>query len=394
MIRSQTSSNSSILHEAWRFYRRRRYREALLVLQRLSSGPRSTFYPDYLSALCMLHLDHYDRALEIITRASRDYPGEAVFAEMTSYLHLKSADSGESFTATLVQLGLTDRSLRIRRLFECAIRSDDFIAFQRRTRISECVTRIPPPFEALSLSIPFLRKKSGRNGRSRFRAAFVAIPAVLIIAAALAYLAVNSLRFSAFSGGDTRGSAYDSLFAEDDSALRRYPAIEIAAGKAAYVYATPDSLFADYDLARRRVKSGDGNGGLIIVNRIMNSNASVQLRERAAFIKKFILAQQDRKVSRVRSEELLRDPLLYNGSLLYLQGKAANVRTKNDATTMNLLVGAVGDKFECMAEVIFREAVSVKEGENVEIEVIFLHAIDEGNVLVVEGVGITSGGGT
>ncbi len=387
MTRSQTNSSTKLLRDAWRFYRRGRYRETLLILQRAVASLRAHFYIDYLSALCMLHLDQYDRAFELITRAAREFPSEIVFSEMMAYLHLKSAVNVDVFTATIVQLGLIDSSFRVRRLFDRASKADAdaFAHFQKRTRISECVTRIPPPREPLRLQFIFNGKRKSAAARPRFgRKLLLTIPLSALVISAVAYIVL----FKPLSRGSAQS---DSLFAEDEAALRRYPVMDIAAAKASYVYTSSERLLQDYSRARKLVKEGDSNEGLILVNRILNSNASVHLRERAAFIKKFVLVQDERKASVIASAELLNNPLLYNGVVVILRGKAVNVRTKNNSTSLELLVGAKANMFECMAEVLFRDKVNIVEGDETELKAIFLHAVKERNVIVVEGI---SGGGT
>lgn len=358
------------------------------MLQNISGNPRQRRYSDYLCALCMLYLDQFDRAFELITRAIREYPDEIAFSEMMAYFHLKSAESAEVFTANLVVLGLNERSLKTRRLFECAMREHSFTEFQKKARISECVTRIPPPRESL-----FKRPSSSRKIKISpaviVKTALITLPVIVVVVALLYFNSGTSLFHM-----DKSGSKYDSLFSEDESALRRYPAIEISAEKAVYHYDSSEALLADYSLARKKIKNGDANGGIVLANKILHSNASVHLKERAAFIKNFTLAIEDRNSSIISIRELLDDPLLYNGTRIRLKGKAANVRYKNNATTFTLLVDARGDTFECTAEVVFHSQIQLNDGENTEIEVTFLHAVREGKALVVEGLRKISGGGT
>ena len=386
MNRSKTNNADAVLHEAWRLFRRRRYRETLLALQRIPAGGRASMFTDYLSAMCMLHLDLYDRAFELITRASRQYPDEPVFDEMTAYLHLKSAENSEVFTAAIVQLGLTERSLRIRRLFEYALKSEDFISFQKRVRINECVSKIHPPrnlfvFDVKKIISVLNKGRSRKNVLLLLAAVFISAAAVLVISTGQYFESIFGRLRTVGGKGET-----DVLFGEDDLALKRYPVIDISASQQKYQYRSSDRVLSDYASARQKVKHGDYNNALIIVNRLMNSNASVQIRERASFVKKFILAQEDRIPAGIKTEDLLKDPLLYNGVITVIKGKTANIKTKNGTTSLNLLVDFKGGNFKCMAEVLFNKDIIVEDNVIIDIECMFLYTIEESRTIIAEGI--------
>jgi hypothetical protein len=82
------------------------------------------------------------------------------------------------------------------------------------------------------------------------------------------------------------------------------------------------------------------NAAIIEINRLLGSNASAALKEKAASLRAFVGKPDFRTIKDAPSfAEAMRDPGLFNACVVAWKGMAANVRTDSGAVSFDFLVG-------------------------------------------------------
>ena len=105
------------------------------------------------------------------------------------------------------------------------------------------------------------------------------------------------------------------------------------------------------------------------INRLLLSNASTYVKEKAGLMKTFV---QEPDFSTIRDPfpyiDVLRNPALYTDSFVVWQGKAANVRIGEQQITFDLLVGYQDEReLLGLVPVALSFAAEVENGEGIEV---------------------------
>ncbi|HET7838387.1 MAG TPA: hypothetical protein VFL04_01420, partial [Rectinemataceae bacterium] len=103
---------------------------------------------------------------------------------------------------------------------------------------------------------------------------------------------------------------------------------------------TEDEALASFERAKAFFQSYRDNAALVEINRLLGSNASQGVKDKARTLKGFVGAPDFRTVRDAPTmAELGRDPLLYYGCSVIWRGMAANVRPEGKALAFDFLVG-------------------------------------------------------
>jgi len=103
---------------------------------------------------------------------------------------------------------------------------------------------------------------------------------------------------------------------------------------------TEDQVLASFEKAKRHFQDYRDNAALIEINRILGSNASDQVKEKASTLKNFVGKPDFRTIRDDPSyAEAARDPRLYDGCSVAWKGMAANVESRGGSTRFDFLVG-------------------------------------------------------
>ena len=140
------------------------------------------------------------------------------------------------------------------------------------------------------------------------------------------------------------------------------------AAAARYVLKDEDVRTA-FERAKKCLRENRDNGAVREINRLLLSNASPAVKEKAALLKGFLVTPD---FSNIREPfpygEVAQDPLLHHGGFAVWQGKVANLRLQKERLRFDLLVGYQQEKvLQGIVPVELGFAVQLEDGSSVEV---------------------------
>lgn len=349
---------ASLIREAYLSYKRKKYSDSIALLQRLSSSTSNDPYPGFLLAVQYLMTDQFGKVQPLLRKIRLGNPDYLPFVELELFLILKSAESRElAFSAYLDALQKYPADTMIRKGVRLLREPADFIALQKKTKIHDLV-KVPAPGRIRTrytgkAAVAVNERKRARNIK-RYTAWFTVIIAVLAIAGIMVFFTDFSIR--RYLPFEKRGKHTGKTVSDIDLIVldkSRYGLIErINKTKAHVFYYSSDDVLRDFNDARYRIKEGGYNDALLLVNKLLNSNASPGVKERANFLKRFIRDQEDREYSGITFGEIVKKPYLYEGILVSWEGRIANLKRRDGKLVFSLMVGYKNhDVFSGIADV-------------------------------------------
>jgi tetratricopeptide (TPR) repeat protein len=112
-----------------------------------------------------------------------------------------------------------------------------------------------------------------------------------------------------------------------------------ATGSARYILTEKEAVAA-FERAKARFQEYRDNAAIVEINRIIDSNASRPLKEKARTLLAFVSAPDWRSLRDIPDlAEVLRDPALYRDTSVIWKGRAANIHGKDTDREFDFLVG-------------------------------------------------------
>lgn len=359
--------NQLLIKEAYKLFKKKRYRECAVMLEKIAPATNIP-YPLFLLALCCLLSDQLNKVEGLLRRLKTGDSAYLPAVQLDLFLFLKSTgDRGSALSRYLDAFQRFPADPLIRRALKEVRDTGDFSALQRQARLHDFV------------SIPHPRAGAAAVHR-RLHSRRIYLPArkiliVCVIAATAGITAVlvrqrqailQLIRPELRAPGVTDSREVDIVTLEMD----RHDLInKVQKEKTRIFYYSNEEVFGDFNEARKRIKSGNLNEALLLLNRLLSSNANFAVKEKAEYLKQFVMNHEDRGYSAVGFAEASRDPYLYTGVLVRWRGRVANLTRKDGKMIFHLLVGYRGrDTFTGIAEVYSeRDFASIKNGDLVEL---------------------------
>lgn len=376
--------NYDYIREAYRSFKKGNYSNSVIILEKASGAGIDEPYPVFLLALSYLYNGDYAKAENALLKIERTDPRYPPYVQLKSFLALKGAVTpveAVSFYISALEKLPADRMLK-KGLLKIE-KSPDFYKLQKSAKISSFV-EIPSPGSGL---FSFMKSGKGKLSPGRGRAGsaktgvklfIVSAAGVIISAAAILYLYHDEIRIPLFKD---RGSVENS-FAEKIDMINLsgsgYGLInKVNRESTPEFYVSGDQLHKDFETARTLIKKGEFNKGIIILNRIMNSNSSYMVKEKAEFLIRFILESDDRRYESIEYPDITAKPYLYRGAAISIKGRSANVKHTAKGTGLSILVGFDGRNFIGALDAFYKEKSEVKDGDDIEVSGIFYPHIGE-----------------
>jgi tetratricopeptide (TPR) repeat protein len=168
--------------------------------------------------------------------------------------------------------------------------------------------------------------------RPLFRGALRLIPAILIAAA------VGFGLYRAAQGISVSRRTRPEVAAVSLSSAERNSPVTTS-GSFRYAL-TEAEVISSFEKAKRYFQDYRDNAAVIEINRILGSNASSQIKAKAATLKNFVGKPDFRTVKDVPAfSEVASDPWLYDGCSVVWKGMAANVQERGGVVSFDFLVG-------------------------------------------------------
>jgi tetratricopeptide (TPR) repeat protein len=382
--------NYRVIKDAYSALNGGRYLEASIALERILASGQKDPYTLFLLAVSYLYTDQFAKADSVITKLVALAPDYDPLMHLQAFLGLKSAPDVTS--ALKIYLDLIYRNPAdpfLQRGRKLIGQASDFRSFQKKARLSDFVN-VPKPPRKLKKSShsPVLKPVSVRIGRKRGRKVFAAAAVIGIFFLAAAAVFYYS-RFHN-SGRDR----------EKTGSLSRIDMISINSGdydlvktinreKVQYFYYSGKDLSDDFDRAKRLIKSERYNEGVMILNRISNSNASFMVKEKCDFLIRFVTDLEDRTFESVPYNKISSRPYLYRGCALKIRGRIANLKLKNGRSMFSLLVDYVDkEAVSGTIDVYADRSAAIANGDLVDIEGVVTGIIGNSKSIYVVAKGI------
>jgi len=405
MKHSRDKNTFHHLHEAYRSFQKKKYTDAIIILEQTRDSGSENHYALFLQAVCLLYSNNFSAANNIMERIQRINPSYTPFVQLKSFLALKSSSSrGDALSAYVSALEKHSSDKLLRKGLRAVEESHDFFRYQKEAKLSELVSIPKPGQKDLSPeSTRYLRRiEVARAGKRFFRIKPVYASAFLIIfilTTVLTVLYVFRSDIGYFSKPESVRLNNESLNKIDmvDISGSGYGIInKINQEKTPEFYSSGDALLNDFNEARMLIKKGFFNRAIIILNRIANSNASYPVKEKSDFLIRFIMESEERIYDEINLKQIKEKPYLFRGSAVKFTGRAANVKEIKGGSAFSVMIGYDGNNFAGICDVYDTSKVPVVNGDMVEVKGQFILNIGNGGAPYISAdkiVVVTKGNG-
>ena len=362
----KTHSDYVLVKEAYRSYRRKKYRDAIVLLEKvIDSGIRHP-YPYVLIALAYLLADQFQKADSMLKRIRMIDPEYRPYIHLELFLALKSSAHHESVLVRYVDaLNRFPDDKQIMKSLKIIRDVDDFLRLQKEARLSDFM-RIPKP-----LRHDFI---DGAPWEASYL--WIAIPVGIIF---LVLLAIMLYRYGLprahffTSVRKTAGVNIDQIHLGP----ARYDLFEkMSRQRTKVFYYSNESIENDFSRAKKLIKREKYNSALLLLNKLNNSNVNMMVKERVDFLIKFVMDVEEREFESRPYKEIAQDPPLYQGVAVQWRGRVANLRRKGDSVLFDLLVDyRERDIFSGVSDVYAEGDWSIANGDVVDVKAILTHVI-------------------
>ena len=308
----------SILDRAARLSARGKYGEVVVLLEpQLPIYRESARYYQLLGSACL---------------RTGDSGGAYTYLKRAEQLDPRNVDTVLCLAALHLRRGETQKAIELY-LQAQELRPDDALAakslaFMRREDAEE---RIPELVEKGGFERFYPRE---RVDRRVFAAAGLA--AVAAIALWLAIPAVAGLVRKAAEARSPRPEIAAIALSDTE---REAPTE--TGGVYSYVLTEKEAI-ADFGKAKSLFEAYRDNAALVIANRLLLSNVSPSIKEKARTLKSYTSPPDFRTIRDAPSyAEVSKDPALYDGCSILWKGAAANIESREGSTDFHFLVGYV-----------------------------------------------------
>ncbi len=361
-----------LVNDAYRLVRKKRYRDAVPVLEKVTSSRPSDPYPYFLLACAYLHSGELAR-VELLVKRSRSLRQDYLPAlELEAFLLLKSsAETGPVVSRYLDIAQRYPKDRTVKRAIETLREQQDFSTLQRGARFARFVD-IPAP----ATSSPRNTARSPRRTRPRLKLVLIVAAAVIVAAliGTLSYIFRDAIRTLV----ETRLAAKSAASVPDYESMtpdRSWGDLVDKSRRAEVVYASQDEVARDFNSAKQLMKDEKYNDALRRINRLLNGTTALPVRERADFLRSFILGIKDRKPERIAFNELSARPYLFNGCMVALKGAVADLRKGQGKTTFSLVVPKTSAAQPGVVDVYYlKDDQAIVHGETVDVTGVFMSA--------------------
>ena len=364
-----------ILHKAARLAKAGNYEEAIRTLESEVNRYYGSFRYYYLLGACCIHAGDFGGALTYFRLASKEKIRDPLVLLGLAALYLRRGETDRAVDFYL-EVQDIDRKNKTAKKALNVIRkhagAESFSAWLESGRLSSLFPPIPSPgFSASTLVIPAL-----------------ILTAVLLIG----YGALVRFRLlpNPFNPrGNRSGVAEFALNREERSAP-----VEVG-GSYRYIL-TRDQALDSYDKALAFFTEYRDEAAKINLNRILESNASEGLKNRARILLTFTETpgfDNFRRSDNASYSDIITDPALYRDVHVIWRGMATNVEINGNTTTFDFLVGYDTRKtLEGIVPVVFDRVLSLNSERPLEVLGRVSPLSSQGEAIRLEGVAIHQSG--
>jgi hypothetical protein len=335
----------------------------------------------FLYAYASILLGHIERSIPVIERLKRHYSFMAG-RELSAFIRLKSASSRED--ALVGYIDITSESSapnHIRKIIARIRKTADFSYFQRTVSIHDCIPlRVYSPERAFSKDERAASVKPVRT-QIKYRNAILVLSVFALLA--LGFLAFNKWHSGAFllQKKNLKIDIVDKVDISDE----KYPVIDKhPSAETKYIYDDETALRNDFSRSRNFVKEGRCNDAIVILNKIMLSNAQMKVRDGASFLLSYINGLEDRDLSDIPYHEIVSKQDLYRGVMLKWNCMVVSVEKRKGGTMLTVSVPDKLVKVPAYAEVFYPGEINLSKQNEITVSGIYSQMIGKDNRPYIE----------
>lgn len=368
------NTNNPLLKEALRLARLKRHDDAVIVLERVTAVNHPDPYALFLLAVEYLQSGDIAKIELVLKKLRAIDKNYQPMVRLELYLHLKGAENAAAALARYIEaIQRFPNDRHIIRAVSAIRRAHDFREFQRKARLYDFVPLERPTARRAGTVSARRASWRGRISRGMVKVAFL-----IIAIGVLAYIGVRY-----------RDLLVKLVWSETKSALTDIERIDMAAidgsrhdlidkirrESTPVFYYSNEEVVSDFNNARALLKKERHNEALVLINKILHSNARFSVKERADFLKKYTLSVEERMYEPVAFDAVAGKPYLYGGYAVEWYGTAANVKRKDGKLVFNLMTGkGAANTFTGIADIYYENDVqSLSNGDTVRIRGLVLN---------------------
>ena len=371
----------SYLHEAYKYFKRKNYTGAAIILEQAKGKLQNDSYGLFLKAVSLLYSTDFSSANSAIETIQRINPSYIPFIQLKAFLALKSSSGREEALAYYISaLEKNPADALLRKGLNLIEKSEDFNEFQREIKISDLV-EIPKP----KGKVKYLKsyKYSGQNFRhrtSRFsnnKRVYILLAAITVVLFVAVFMIFKyGFEFSINDNGIRLSKTGLNTIDMTELGGAGYGIInKINKERTPEFYPSEDVLIRDFNEAKLLMKKGDFNKAAVILNKISNSNASYPVKEKSEFLIKFIIDSDERVYDDIDMKQIGEKPYLFRGCGIKLIGKVVNVKENKDGTAFSVMIDYDGKSVKGICEIYDYSKDAIKASDTVEVRGVFIFNI-------------------
>ncbi len=377
---NSSKTSYRLIREAYRLLKRKKFSEARLVLENVLTSGVGDIYVLLLLSVVYLYTDQFGRLARFLVKMRDLDPAFMPMVQMEAFLKLKSAGNAEEALRIYVELSAKyPADPHISRGRGLVAGAEDFSAFQKDARLRDFVDVPPPPGRLKkarrgvytgTLGHRRIRIHGGA-GTARRKTAF-RIALVIFLAGlggagiwALARYGIPPL-VERFRGAGNDRDAIDMVRLSGTE----FDLVKSVRKETVPVYyRSAREMTADFDRSRTLIKNRQYNEALLILNGLYRSNVNFVVKEKAEFLIKFVVNQEERDFEEIPCGKVCASDYRYRGFAVRWKGSVEAVREKDRSTLIALAVDAPGGGAPCRADIYSSRPVpKLEKGSRVVVE--------------------------
>ena len=357
--------NLVLINESYNFFKKKRYDDAIALLEKVESSGAKDPYPYFLLSISYLLTNRFDKSNIILNKIRMIDPDYLPFIHLESFFFLKSAPDLKSVLSKYIDgLQKFSNDKYLKKIIKKLRKVRDFQEFQRGALLNDFVFFPKPPREYL-----FLLNLKQYTRSSNIKGVVIVLASIVIIIA----LSITLYLFVIVKNDIVIEKQPFDVVSLD---VIRYDLIDkIKKKKTPVFYYSNNEVRRDFNNSKLYIKKGKYNDAMILVNKILNSNLNFRVRERVDFLRRFIIDIEGRKYCNISFQTIAKTPYLYNGVCIKWKGKISNLKRKDNKLIFNLLVDYIRDDvFSGIVDVYAdKDVKNIENGDIAEVEGIFIN---------------------
>lgn len=387
------NKNNTILKEAYKAFRKKRFTEAIVLLEKAISHRPSDSYPYFLLCVSYLLINKFNDAERLIKKTRTVDPNYLPLIQLESFLLLKSTSNIHSVIADYIdKLDRYPNDKHIKRALGNLREVKDFNSFQKTAKLNSYVLIPKPKSSNLKKLRPLHRineKPIKRNNYSTSPKIKYIKTILIIFSICLIFIILGiSFYYFYYINPIINKEKKNSIIPTDSINIDviQYDLIDkIIKNKPPVFYYSSDELLNDFNKAKYLIKNEKYNDAMMLINKIDNSNANFRVKERNEFLRKYILNIEYKTYSEIPVENVFQKPYLYRGMFLKWNGKITNLKRKENKTSFNLLVNyKKDDMFSGIIDVYSeKDQKDINNGDIIMLEGVLINTINNNRLYIV-----------